>query len=179
MSKFKRFWTAAVLPTGAAARERKEEIRARQVARSTGRGSRQDAKIESLSASDKPKDQDKARLLEWRREHPQETGLSRGGLMTLTVKLGHLYDYGADKGYIAGAQAFLDDSTGSRHSLTRVVTVAGAFTKKKTGHGTLTIAMADGSTVTSRVSADRVAQVAPWVHAFNAYAASLPAAEPS
>jgi hypothetical protein len=70
------------------------------------------------------KDQEKAELMLWRREHPQEADLSRGGLMTVTVKRGHLHNLGADEGYIAGAQAFLDDGTGSRHTLTRVVTVA-------------------------------------------------------
>lgn len=60
----------------------------------------------------------------------------------------------------------------------RVVTVAGAFTKKKTGHGTLTIVLADGSSVSKQVSHDAIGRVAPWVHAFNGYAAALPSSEP-
>lgn len=58
------------------------------------------------------------------------------------VKDGQVYRYGTAVGSFAGSQATVTDGT-SRHTLTRVVTVAGAFTKKS--NASLLVAFPSGT----------------------------------
>lgn len=112
----------------------------------------------------------KERLAAWRADHPQEDKVNDyRTVMIPEVTFGRF-----DGHDIAGAHAVLDDQTSSRHTLTRVVTVVGAFTKKKTGHGVLTVTFADGHVWSHPlVSPGNMRRVSQWAAAFNAYAGAL------
>jgi hypothetical protein len=71
-------------------------------------------------------------------------------------------------GPLAGATAQVTDGT-SRHTLTRVVTVAGALTKKTTAH--MVISLANGQVRTHKLNtAGEIRQAQVWAVKFNALA---------
>ena len=76
--------------------------------------------------------------------------------------------HGRVLGDLAGSRAAIGDMT-SRHTLTRVVTVAGAFTKKTDAY--LTIAFANGNTHQQHIKGStQVRQASAWVARYNAMA---------
>jgi hypothetical protein len=76
--------------------------------------------------------------------------------------------HGRVLGDLAGSRAEIGDMT-SRHTLTRVVTVAGAFTKKTDAY--LTIAFASRNTHQQHIKgAAQVRQASAWVGRYNAMA---------
>ena len=100
----------------------------------------------------------------------------RGGKATNARLRGHgivvdgsvVKSHGRVLGDLAGSRAAIGDMT-SRHTLTRVVTVAGAFTKKTDAY--LTIAFANGNVHQIHVKgAARFRQASGWVARYNAMA---------
>jgi hypothetical protein len=79
-------------------------------------------------------------------------------------------------GPLAGAHAEITDGT-SRHTLTRVVTVAGALTKKTEAYVTV-VTGNDGLQQTKVQGAAEVRRAQAWVAKFNALA-SVPAPQPA
>jgi hypothetical protein len=79
--------------------------------------------------------------------------------------------HGRVLGNLVGSRAEIGDMT-SRHTLTRVVTVAGAFTKKTDAY--LTIVFADGNTHQQHIKgAAQVRQGSAWVARYNAMAGAV------
>lgn len=80
-------------------------------------------------------------------------------------------------GPLAGSHAELTDGT-SRHTLTRVVTVAGALTKKTKGH--VTIVTGSGQLHQQKITgAGEVRRAQAWAARFNALAGQATAAGPA
>lgn len=97
------------------------------------------------------------------------------------VKNGQVYRHGIALGSITGSQAIVTDGS-SRHTLTRVANVAGAFTKR-TG-ASLVVAFPGGTVhVTKLDGAARIGAAQSWASRYNALATEAnttqAAAEPS
>lgn len=126
--------------------------------------------------SDDAKKAHKAAVEQWRAAHPLETQINR--LRNPLAQFGMKVERGmiGRTHPVAGAKAELFDGTSSRHTLTRMVTVAGALTKKKTGKGTLTVVCTDGAVLRGSIPAGAtMSRAASWVAAFNAYSEQLSA----